>query len=219
MVAMKALAENFLTQDERERVTQAVKEAELQTSGEIVPMIVSKSSDYTRANLIATLLYSLPLTYILAHILSRYLWVDFLNIHFFFLLFVPLALIFSWIISTNPVLARMFISSEELAFEVEEEATKSFFTERLYETKEANGILLFISVFERKAWILADRGIDERIDQGKWQKIVDTLTHEIRRNKRGTGICEAIGIIGTILKDHFPYHRNDSDELHNLIIR
>ena len=113
----------------------------------------------------------------------------------------------------------MFISKDEMAIEVEEEATKSFFTERLYETKENNGILLFISVFEKKAWVLADRGINERIEPTEWQKIVDALTVEIRSGNSGEGICTAIGRIGTILKDHYPYKRNDTDELHNLIIR
>lgn len=216
---MKDLAQNFLTQDERDRVTQAVKEAELKTSGEIVPMIVSSSYEYPRAIFVTTLLYSLLLTYALAHVLSTYLWLDFFNVHYFFLLFVPLFLILFWVVSKYRSLARMFISKEEMNIEVEEEATKSFFFERLYETKENNGILLFISVFEKKAWILADRGINERIDQTEWQDIVDTLTGEIRKNNRGDGICAAVQRIGAILKDHFPYRRDDTDELHNLIIR
>ena len=219
MVAMGALAKNFLTQDEQDRVTQAVKDAELQTSGEIVPMIVSYSYEYPKAILIAALLYSLPLSYVLAHLLSMYLWLDFFHIHFFFLLFIPRFILCYWIVSNNRFLSRMFISSEEMAIEVEEEATKSFFMERLYETKENNGILLFISVFEKRAWILADRGINERIEQSEWQNIVDTLTAEIRKDNRGDGICRAIERIGAILKDHFPYKRNDTDELHNLIIR
>jgi len=216
---MKALAENFLTHAERDKVTQAVKKAELQTSGEIVPMIVSYSYHYPRAIFLATILYSLVVSYVLAHVLARYLWLDFFNIHYYFFLFVPLFFIFFWLVSKYPRLARLFIAREEMAAEVEEEATKSFFTERLYETREHNGILLFISVFEKKAWILADRGINERIDQRAWQEIVDTLTGEIRRNNRGDGISVAIERIGAILKDHFPYQRNDTDELHNLIIR
>jgi putative membrane protein len=219
MVAMNALAKKFLTQDEQDRVTQAVKQAELQTSGEIVPMIVSYSHDYPRAIFLATMMYSLILTYALAHVLSTTLWIDFFNIHYFFLLFAPLFFIFFWIVSTYRALARMFISKDQMAAEVEEEATKSFFIERLYETKENNGILLFISVFEKKAWILADRGINERIDQTEWQEIVDTLTGEIRKNNRGDGICAAVERIGAILKDYFPYQRDDTDELHNLIIK
>lgn len=219
MVTMNDLATDFLTQEEQDRVTQAVQQAELQTSGEIVPMIVSFSYEYPRAVFLATVLYSLIVTYALAHLLSTYLWIDFFNIHYFFLLFIPLSIMFFWIVSKYRSLARMFIPAEQMAAEVEEEATKSFFTERLYETKEDNGILLFISVFEKKAWILADSGINERIDQAVWQEIVDTLTAEIRKNNRGDGICMAIERIGAILKDHFPYKRNDTDELHNLIIR
>ncbi len=219
MVIMKSLAKNFLTQEEQDRVTQAVKEAELQTSGEIVPMIVSSSYEYPKAILIAALFYSLPLTYALAHILSMYLWVDFLHIHFFFPLFIPFFFLCYWLVSTCRFLSRMFISREEMAIEVEEEATKSFFLERLYETKENNGILLFISVFEKKAWILADRGINERIEPVEWQRIVDGLTAKIRRGNNAEGICEAIRSIGAILKDKFPYRRDDTDELHNLIIK
>lgn len=219
MVMIKDMAKTFLTQEEQDRVTRAVKEAELQTSGEIVPMIVSNSYEYPKAILIASLLYSLAPAYALAHLLSMYLWIDFLHIHIFFLLYVPVFFLCYWIVSTYRFLVRMFISKEEMAIEVEEEATKSFFLERLYETKDANGILLFISVFEKKAWILADRGINERIEQHEWQKIVDGLTAEIRKGNSAEGICEAIQNIGAILKDHFPYKRNDTDELHNLIIR
>lgn len=216
---MKTLAQNFLTQEEQDKVTQAVKEAELQTSGEIVPMIVSCSYDYPRAILLAALFYTLLSAYALAHVISSYLWVDFLHIHYFFLLFIPLFFLFFLLVSNYRPLARMFISKDEIAIEVEEEATKSFFTERLYETRENNGILLFISVFEKKAWILADSGINDRIEQADWQKIVDTLTEEIRRNNRAEGICNAISHIGTILREHFPYKRDDTDELHNLIVK
>jgi putative membrane protein len=219
MVEMKTMAKKFLTQDEQKRVTQTVKDAELQTSGEIVPMIVSYSYEYPKAILLAAMFYSLPLTYALAHALSIALWIDFLHIHFFFLLFIPVFLLSYWIVSTKRFLARMFISKEEMESEVEEEATTSFFTERLFETRENNGILLFISVFEKKAWILADRGINERIKQNEWQKIVDKLTSEIRQGNNAEGLCEAIKSIGLILKGNFPYRRDDIDELHNLIIR
>ena len=216
---MKTLAEKFLTQFERDRVTQAVKKAELQTSGEIVPMVVSHSHDYPRATLLASLLYSFLASYGLAYILSTFLWMDFLNINYFVLLFMPLFFLFFWVVKKYPALARLFITSAEMEVEVEEEATKCFFTENLYKTKDDNGILLFISVFEKKAWILADSGINEQIEQGEWQEVMDTLTAQIRSNNRGEARCEAVESIGIMLKEHFPYQRDDTDELHNLIIR
>lgn len=216
---MKDLAQRFLTSEEQVRVTQAVQQAELQTSGEIVPMVVSYSYDYPKAKIIAAFFYSLPLCFAIVHLLSSYLWIDPLNVYFFFFFWTPLFGLAYGIILSYPGLTRYFISTEEMAREVEEEAIKSFFSERLYRTKQANGILLFISVFEKKAWILGDYGINEKIDQDQWQDLIDTLTTAIAQGDHCNGLCEAITQTGNILKSHFPYHRDDDDELHNLIIR
>ncbi len=216
---MNDLARKFLTPAEQKKVTQTVQQTELQTSGEIVPMIVSCSHDYPKARLIAAFMYSLPMSFICAHLLSAYLWIDPLNVYFFLFLWLPFFGLSSIIISVFPKLFRIFISAEDMAIEVEEEAIKSFFAERLYKTKEANGILVFVSVFEKKAWILADQGINEKIDPGQWQGIINALTGAIAKGDRCGGLCEAITQTGNILADHFPYQRNDTDELHNLIIK
>lgn len=216
---MKNLAEEFLSNEERERITKQVMGAEKSTSGEIVPMVVSMSHDYPRARLIASFIYSLPLTLLLTHLLSSMLWRDPLNVFFFFSLQFPLLLLLHWLLSNYPLLYKPFITQAEMLIEVEEEAIKSFFSERLYATRGSNGILLFISVFERRAWILADHGIDEKIAPTTWQRIIDDLTTAIGEKRQGDGICNAIETVGDILKDHFPYQRDDQDELHNLIIR
>ncbi len=216
---MKDLARKFLAPAEQTRVTQTVQQAELRTSGEIVPMIVSCSHDYPKARIIAAFLYSLPMSFICAHLLSAYLWIDPLNVYFFLFLWLPFFGLSTIIISVFPKLFRIFISAEDMAIEVEEEAIKSFFAERLYKTKEENGILLFVSVFEKKTWILADHGINEKIDPSQWQGIINTLTEAIANGERCDGLCHAITQTGNILAEHFPYQRNDTDELHNLIIK
>ena len=52
-----------------------------------------------------------------------------------------------------------------------------------------------------------------------WQDIVSELTKGIRSGRQGEALCAAIRRVGEILKTHFPYRRDDTDELHNLIIR
>jgi putative membrane protein len=116
-------------------------------------------------------------------------------------------------------LKRLFLSRRQVEAEVEEAAITSFFTERLYKTKDENGILLFISVLERKAWILADGGINARIDPGQWQSIIDLITRGIKDKNQCEALCEAIVQIGELLKSHFPIQENDINELHNLIVR
>lgn len=216
---MNNLAKKFLTAAEQQQVTDTVKKAELKTSGEIVPMIVSRSHDYPRATLTASLFFSLPVTFLTTQLLSHLFWVNPENIYFFFTLFIPIFIISHLLAGKYPAMTRLFISADELNREVEEEAIKSFFQERLYETKENNGILIFISVFEKKAWILADHGIDQKIAPHIWNEVITDLTRNIRDNNRCLGLCQAVSRVGDILTSHFPHQKDDTDELHNLIIR
>jgi putative membrane protein len=216
---MKQPAQRFLTENERDQVTETVRKAESRTSGEIVPMIVSASYDYPKARLAAALLFSIPLALLFSHLLGAYLWLDPRNVYFFLSLLIPFFLLCNWIVNYRPALAKLFISEEEMALEVEEEAIKSFFKEKLHATREATGILLFISVFEKKAWILADHGIAEKIDPGTWEKLLLELTARIGGNDRCAALCDTIEQIGRILERHFPYKRDDRDELHNLIVK
>lgn len=216
---MKNSARNFLTENEQNTVTRAVQEAELTTSGEIVPMIVSASYDYPKARFLAALLYSLPIALVVPHVLSTYLWLDPNNVYFFLCFMAPLFLIINQLIIIYPQLAKLFISKEEMELEVREEAVKSFFEENLYATRDANGILVFISVFEKKVWILADYGINNKIDPQSWASLVDDLTAKIGSGERCAALCRTISQVGKILQEHFPYKRDDTDELHNLIIK
>ena len=95
---------------------------------------------------------------------------------------------------------------------------QAFFRQRLYRTEAQNGILLYISVFEHRVWILGDTGINDKIPQEQWQEIVDIVTNGIKKNRQAEAICEAITRIGTLLQEFFPYSEDDKDELHNLII-
>ena len=53
--------------------------------------------------------------------------------------------------------------------EVQEAVLTAFFKEELYRTRDETGILIFISVFEHKVWVLADRGITVyRTDMGTY---------------------------------------------------
>ncbi len=103
--------------------------------------------------------------------------------------------------------------------EIREEAINCFYNERLHRTRDANGILVFISVFESRVGILADSGINEKIDPHTWQEIIDELSGRIAKNNRCDVLCQAIERIGTILQDHFPHKKDDVNELRNLIIR
>ena len=118
-----------------------------------------------------------------------------------------------------PRFKRWFLFGHEMDTEVQNAAFAAFFTEQLYKTKDANGILIFISLLEHRAWVIADSGINERIPHEQWEVAVDVITNGIREQKQCQALCEAIGLISDILEKEFPIQDGDMNELHDLIIR
>jgi putative membrane protein len=216
---MQTPAQKFLTPAEQEAITQAVHAAESLTSGEIVPLITSSSYHYPMAAVTGGILLAFPLSLLLISPLAGFFWLDSQNMWLFLTLFLPLYLTCRQVVKRISPLKRFFIPKSQIDEEVREAAMTAFFVEKLYKTKDENGILLFISVFERKVWIIADGGINAKIDQNRWQDLVDLITNGIKEGKQGQAICEAIRQAGDILKEHFPIQPDDNNELRDLIIR
>ena len=216
---MHTLAYNFLSRTEQEKVTQAVQRAERVTSGEIVPMIVSRSHDYPMAAVSCGVSFALPLAILLTHIIGPRLWIGSQNLWFFLGLFSTLYLVCYHFVMRTERLKYFFLSERQVEQEVKEAALAAFYEEKLYKTEQQNGILLYISVLEQKVWILADSNIIYKIDQQEWDVLVEHLTDGIKKGERCEAICRTVQSIGQILKTHFPYQEDDRDELHNLIIR
>ena len=216
---MKDLAKTFLSNAERDRISDAVKEVEKRTSGEIVPMVVSSSYDYPMANIIGGIALSLPLSLILSPIIGGLFWIGSRDMWLFLGLFAVLFIIFHEIVKRTHWLKRLFISQREIDEEVEEAAIINFFKEGLYRTRDETGVLIFISVFEHRVWVLADRGINQKVKPGQWDEMVRLITHGIKQNRQAEAICEAIQVVGDMLKEHFPIKSDDRDELKNIIVK
>lgn len=216
---MKKLAETFFTPADQQAVNEAVQQAEQQTSGEIVPMVVSASHHYPSAAITGGVFCALPLALILTSALGSHLWLGAQNMWLFLLFFTVLYLPFRALVARSYTLKRLFLNSDQVDEEVEEAAITSFYGEGLYRTREENGILIFISVLEHRVWILGDRGINEKIDPQQWQDIINMLTAGIKQGRQREALCQAVARVGDILKTHFPIGEIDHNELHNLIIR
>jgi putative membrane protein len=219
MQKIKTLAEKFLTAAEQQKVTKIVQETERTTSGEIVPMIVSRSHDYPMAAVTCAVSLALPSALLLTNLIGERLWIGSQNMWLFLGLFAVLYALLYPLILHSDRLKRFFLNHRQVEQEVKKGALSAFYSEQLYKTKDANGILLYISVMEQKVWILADSNINAKIDQQQWNSTVIDLTAGIKVGKPGEAICEAIRQVGQILHTHFPYQKDDKDELHNLIIR
>lgn len=215
---MKSLAEKFLTVEEQDRIRAAVGEAEKKTSGEIVPMIVPASYHYPMADVLGGASLALPAAVVLTYVLGSMLWVGPANMWVFMGMFGIAFMVFHRVVQRVWPLKRFFISDREIEEEVREAALTGFFKEELYRTRDETGILIFISVFEHRVWVLADRGINARVDKGQWDDIVAHIAAGIKEGRQADAICDAVKEVGRILAQHFPVREDDEDELDNLII-
>lgn len=213
---MKNLAERYLSDDDREKIMKAVREVEQYTSGEIVPMVVSSSYHYPMSNVIGGIALALPVSLILTDLIGGWLWIGKQNMWLFLGIMTILFIFFHWVVKHILWLKRLFISKREINEEVEEAALINFFNEGLYNTRDRTGILLFISIFERRVWVLADSGINEKVKKGQWDKTVEIILDGIRKKDQADAILKAIKEVGELLKEHFPKKPDDRDELQNL---
>jgi putative membrane protein len=215
---MRESKNQLLNPNEIQQVESAVAEAEKKTSGEIVCMVVPKSYHYPMSNVIGATSIALPLALILTPLTGAWMWIDPHNMWLFLGIFTLLFIVSFLAVRNIAPLKRLFISRREMDEEVEEATLTSFFLRGLYQTRERNGILLFISAFEHKVWILADKGINDKVPQGHWDDIVAELINGIRRKQAASAICNAVEAIGEDLKHHFPIQADDTNELSNVII-
>lgn len=215
---MADLAAAFLSESEREQVMAAVRAAEKTTSGEIVPVVVAASYHYPLADLLGAATLAFPTAVFLTPLIGTRLWLGPYNMWVFIGLGAVLFALAQALVKRIPGLKRLFVSQREMNEEVEEAAVTAFFRHGLYRTRDGTGVLIFISVFERKVWVLADRGIHDKVDPGAWDEVVQSVVRGIQTGAQATALCAAIRRVGEILEEHFPVRADDQDELQNLII-
>jgi putative membrane protein len=205
-------AAELFNEEEKARIEAAVRQAESRTSGEIVPMVVDESYDYPRAEILGAGFFSLATGVTLSWaFFDESLW------HFLWL-FALGYLPFKWLIRSIPALRRRIIHPLEISAEVDEKAVVSFFEQGLHHTRDKTGILILLSLFERRVRVLADRGISDVVPADSWDGIVRIITDGICRGQTCDALCVAIDNCGQLLQEHFPIKDDDTNELPNLII-
>ena len=117
-----------------------------------------------------------------------------------------------------PGLKRFFLSENRKLHEVQERAFKAFHDHGLHKTKGETGVLFMLSLLERKVYIIADKGIYEKISQETLDVFAKNISTGIKKNEGAVALVEAINSIGEILAKYFPSKPGDTNELSDGII-
>ncbi len=207
---------SYISASEHEQIEKAVKTVETKTSGEVVPMVVRRSSTVGHVPLI--LLFALSLLFFVLDI--DYWQTEWIALpHWLLIVFDLIALVvIVRILSPIPWVERMLTPKDDQALQVEQRAINEFYNHRLDHTDQATGILIYVSLMEHRAVVLGDRAISKKIPQEKWQETVDRLIRGVKQKNLAQGFSDAIDLCGEILQENFPIQPNDKNELKNHLI-
>ncbi|HOI48015.1 MAG TPA: TPM domain-containing protein [Prolixibacteraceae bacterium] len=97
--------------------------------------------------------------------------------------------------------------------EVLDRAAYLFEKLEMHKTAQRNGVLFYLSVKDRKFAILGDAGINANVPAGFWDNIKETAIGFFREGRFAEGLAEGIRMAGEQLKQHFPYLKDDKNEL------
>jgi putative membrane protein len=206
----------FSAQD-LQRIRAAVRAAEEQTRGEIVPMVVQNSGRYEACALLGGLFAMLTLAGLL--MFERESWGSNYS-SALILLGVLLAYVVGHAAGSLPAMLRLVTPDDRMDLQVRRRAEAAFYEHGLHKTREGSGILIMISLLERRVQILADHAIDEKVPPATWDTVVQQLLQAIKEGRAAEGLCRAIAQCGALLAEHFPARRGDNpDELRNDLVQ
>ncbi len=83
----------------------------------------------------------------------------------------------------------------------------------MHNTEQRNGVLFYLAVNNRKFAILGDAGINKVTPANFWENIKETMSGYFKENKFTEGLISGIKMAGEKLKTHFPYKKDDINEL------
>lgn len=271
---MSKPAQEFFDEDQLARINLAVQEAEKVTSGEIVPVLATRSDSYERAKFLvaiwATIIGTLLLIggdmiltaffppdievaveetgweeaqgqggsfeaeaagatgvetletdpiketpgfwSILGHVLYHGM-----TIPLYVVFPVQIALMVGgyYLAGASESLHKAFIPHAFMQLRVDRAAHECFHRFRLSQTRDATGVLIYVSLFERMVVVLPDHSIADKHDQETWNGVRDKLIAGMQSEHPENGFIDAIAECGNILSEHFPIKSDDTNELPN----
>ena len=202
-------AEHFFTDEEKEKIRRAVARAEGRSSGEIVPMVIDRSGHYLQFALTGAILFTFLIAVIAAAVwpritASQLLLGELFTFWLFFQLIQRTGRLWSWLIP-DPLMDKV----------VARRAEEAFYEHRLHETRDKTGLLILLSLLERRVHLLADKGIHEKVPPQTWENLAGQISAGMKEGHSCQAFCDAIEACGNLLAQYFPKRTDDTDELSN----
>jgi putative membrane protein len=219
-------ASQLFDQQQRQSINMAVAEAESKTSAELVPIVATSSGRYDRPEDIVGLWVGLGAAVIVWAAFPETRmepgsWGDIspawkvaamlAGVIAGFIAGVALATYVGW-------LRRLFTPRRQMRDEVEQRARSIFFDNRIHRTAGATGLLIYVSLFERMAAVIADDAVTEKLGRTAISDLCAELTGNLRKGQIAPAICRALQSAAERLGAVLPRAAEDVNELPDALV-
>ena len=185
-----------LTKEDYDAVAAAIREAEKRTCGQIVCVLAHASSAYAHVPILWSSLLALftpwPLIYFTQWSVQRIFLAQ-------LIVFLVAALAFSW-----APLRILLVPRALQRARAHRAALEQFVLRGISRTRNRCGVLIFVSLAEHYARIVADEGVAQKVHASQWQAAVDALTMHIHESHIAAGFIAAIERCSAVLAQHAP---------------
>jgi uncharacterized membrane protein len=102
---------------------------------------------------------------------------------------------------------------EKCKIDVLDRAANMFANLKMHKTELRNGVLFYLSIEDRKFAILGDAGINAKVPADFWDSVRNAVLEQFKAGNQTEGLVQGILMAGEKLKAHFPYQKDDVNEL------
>jgi putative membrane protein len=218
-------ASTYFDDDGRQQIENAVREAESKTSCEIVPVVATASGRYDRAEDIVGLWFAMIVAVLVWFFIpfrqetgswgQTPVYVGIITLIVGCIAaFIAGALIASQI----RWLRRLFTPNVQMREEVSQRARQVFFDQRVHHAGHSSGVLIYISLYEHQAVVLADRNVLDTVGQQFLDDICHRLTDSLQKDAIEIAIQSAVQYAGEKLSEQFPASAVPANELSDALV-
>jgi putative membrane protein len=217
-------ASKLFTEADHRRVTEAVQQAESKTAAEIIPVVASDSGRYDRAEDMVGLWFSL------LALSAAWVWAQGVELSEWGVPALKLGLpsvlgilVGGWLVGVVlahqlSFLRRLFTPRSEQRAEVERAAREVFFDRRVHHTQGGSGLLIYVSLLEHMAVVLADEQVLEKLGQQRLDTLCNELVARLRKGAPTEALCHTIDQAGLALAEALPRLSTDRNELSDALV-
>ncbi|MBN2160782.1 MAG: TPM domain-containing protein [Spirochaetes bacterium] len=190
----------YVNKEESDRLSKLIRKLEERTGMEFVAAVVGKCDSYPEIPWKAfAMAAAVSAILLLIQTVVWPAWNDTWSIRRFFLFIFGAGAAASLLSVVWPAFGRIFLDRLRAETEIEQYARAFFLERELFRTGSRTGILLLVSLFERRVFILPDTGAAQRLDRESLQAVIDEMTPLLRRKKWFDAVARGLSALETEL--------------------